>query len=343
MRIVLVVIQRVPADVVAKREVEDKRDEGGPPPASLPVKLAARAPRPVAVVINPAPVVIRRPAPRLVTNPRPAVRRAPGPLAVAIRRPIAVDAERASARPPDPAVVVRVDPVAVVIEIFSAKDVFVEIFNVSFSTRGEILLALFHPFIDSIGCLRRRIEIPVACIGAAGDQLGCALVAQGETRSVRINASLAALAHGQTNASLARCVDAVKSFLLGCKGGPGRVYLEILFIAVKLCQPQYERALDETDRDSLITQSDDPQHRVVSQAHEVSRIDLDFELATLAGRDCVAFDQRIVHASGLPILVTGASQVDLAADQADTRDSGFHFVIVGVVFVVVSADRNCYE
>lgn len=95
MRILLVVIQRVPADVVAKREVEDKRDERGPPPASVSVKLAARAPRPVAVVINPAAIVIRRPAPRLVTDPRPAVRRAPAPLAVAIRSPIAVDVERA--------------------------------------------------------------------------------------------------------------------------------------------------------------------------------------------------------------------------------------------------------
>src|SRR4026209_708004 len=91
MRIALVIIQRVPADVIAERDVEHKRDECGAPPASVPVVLAARAPGPVAVVINPTPVVIRRPAPRLVTNPRPTVRRTPRPMTVAIRRPVAVD------------------------------------------------------------------------------------------------------------------------------------------------------------------------------------------------------------------------------------------------------------
>ena len=116
------------------------------------VELAARAPRPVAVVINPTPVVIRRPAPRLVTNPRPAVRRTPGPMTVAIRRPVAVDAERAGMWPPDPAVVVCVDPVAVGVEIFSTqRRIRRNISRSDLLTLCEILLALLHPLIDRIG------------------------------------------------------------------------------------------------------------------------------------------------------------------------------------------------
>jgi len=184
MRIPLVIIERVPADVVAKRDVENKRDQRGPPPASLPIKLAARAPRPIAVVLNPAAVVIRRPAPRLVTNPRPAVRRTPTPLAVAIRRPVAVYAQRARMRPPDRAIVVCIDPIAVVGKIFGAEDVFVEIFRVRPLPLREILLTLFHPFINRIGRLRGRIEILVACIWPGGDQFGRALVAKSETGSI---------------------------------------------------------------------------------------------------------------------------------------------------------------
>ena len=115
MRISLVIVQRIPAHVITKRDVEDKRDQRRAPPTSLFVKLAARAPRPVIVVVNPTTVVIRRPAPRLVTNPRPTVRRTPGPITVAIWRPVAVDADGARMWPPDPAVIICVSPLAIVL------------------------------------------------------------------------------------------------------------------------------------------------------------------------------------------------------------------------------------
>ena len=151
MRISLVIIQRIPAHVVAERDVEHKCDERRAPPAPLLVELAARGPRPIAVVIDPAPVVIRGPAPRLITNPRPAVRRTPGPMTVAIRRPVSVDAEGTGIWPPDPAVVVCVDPVAVSIEIFSTNYVLVELLPVRLSELGVILFALLHPLINRIG------------------------------------------------------------------------------------------------------------------------------------------------------------------------------------------------
>src|SRR6185503_14303218 len=122
MWISLVVIQRVPAHVISKRDVENKRDQRRTPPTALSVELAARTPGPVAVVINPTPVVIRRPAPRLVTNPRPAVRGTPRPVTVAVRRPVAVDADGARTWTPDPAVIICVDPIAIGVEIFSTPD-----------------------------------------------------------------------------------------------------------------------------------------------------------------------------------------------------------------------------
>src|SRR6185295_14749482 len=128
--------------------------------------------------------------------------------------------------------------------------------------------------------------------------------------------------YSQTNASFARRVDAVKSFFLGGEGGFWRVNLEILFVTIEVCESQYERALDETQRDSFITQRDDTQTGAVGKTHKVSRINLDLELATLAGRDCVTLDERVIHAGGFPVFVAGAAQVDLAANQADTRNAG---------------------
>jgi hypothetical protein len=183
MRIVLVVIQRIPADVIAKREVEHKRDEGRTPPTSIPIELAARAPRPVTVVINPTPVVIRRPAPWFVANPSPTIRRTPGPLPVTIRRPIAVNADGARKRTPDPTVVVSPDPVAIGLEILAAPNIFAVILGVVLETLREIALALGDPTIDRI---RRRgcHQIPVAGVFAVDDQFRRTTVAKRETRSV---------------------------------------------------------------------------------------------------------------------------------------------------------------
>src|SRR5215213_7177204 len=183
MWISLVIIQRVPAHVIAEREVEHKRNERGTPPAPLLVEPAARRPGPIIVVVNPTTVVIRRPAPRLITNPRPTVRRTPRPMTVAIWRPIAVGVDGARTRPPDPAVVVRVSPVAVRVEIFGAQDVFVEILHISLLKLCVILLALFYPIIDGVRH-GRGTEFPITGVFAAGDQFGGAPLAQRETRGV---------------------------------------------------------------------------------------------------------------------------------------------------------------
>lgn len=68
----MMIMKRVPANVIAKRNV--KRYQRGPPPTAMPVIPAARTPRPVVVVIDPAAIMIRSPAPRLIPNPGPAIR-----------------------------------------------------------------------------------------------------------------------------------------------------------------------------------------------------------------------------------------------------------------------------
>src|SRR5690242_12774948 len=128
MWIALVIRQRIPADVVSKREVERyKRDERGSPPTAVSIKAAARTPSPVVVVVHPTPVVIRRPTPWLIPNPCPTVRRTPLPISITIRDPIAVTGDRTRVRTPDPTVIARMYPIAVRVEVFGAPDVLVEV------------------------------------------------------------------------------------------------------------------------------------------------------------------------------------------------------------------------
>src|SRR6185295_178041 len=110
MRVTLMIVQRIPANVIAKRNV--KRYQRGSPPAAVPVVKTSRAPRPVAVIVDPAAIVIRSPTPRFVAHPGPAIRGNPAPATVAIRRPVVVVIDYGLMRPPDPAVVVHVGPVA---------------------------------------------------------------------------------------------------------------------------------------------------------------------------------------------------------------------------------------
>src|SRR5262245_22969443 len=94
-RISVVIREWIPAVgvpvAITKREIElEKGYERGTPPSAIALKLATRTPRPVTVVIDPATIVIWRPAPFFIAHPGPAIRRAPDPMAITIRRPIAV-------------------------------------------------------------------------------------------------------------------------------------------------------------------------------------------------------------------------------------------------------------
>src|SRR2546427_10821547 len=82
--------------------------------------IAVRTPGPVVVVINPAAIVIRRPAPRLVPDPGPTVWIAPEPRPETIRRPVAEVVDDWHVTSPDQNVVVGVTPTPVCIEDFLA-------------------------------------------------------------------------------------------------------------------------------------------------------------------------------------------------------------------------------
>ena len=169
MRIALVIRQRVPADVVSKRYVEHKRDEGRPPPTALAMELTARTPGPGVVVVDPTAVVIRRPTPRFMSDPGPTVRWTPRPLPITIRRPIVVGSDHACARHPHPAVVVGVPPITVSIEIFRAPNVFVKILNVLFGALREMALTLVYPIVNSVVGSGRE-QFPVAGVVSVSNE-----------------------------------------------------------------------------------------------------------------------------------------------------------------------------
>ncbi len=107
-------------------------------------------------------------------------------------------------------------------------------------------------------------------------------------------------------------------------------------VAVKLRQSNRDRPLDETERNSFITQSNNTQDRSCGKTHEVSRVNLDLEQAAFAGGDGIAFDQRIIEPDRLPILVAVALQINFAADQTDASDASFDVIIV-IRLIVVGA------
>jgi len=152
----------IPAIVIANIHEDYKC---GPPPAVIVEEGTARTPCPVTVVIHPSAVVIWCPAPRFISHPGPTIRRTPHPVTITIRRPIAVDVNRVRLRSPDPAVVGRVSPIAVCVEIFGAPNVFIIVLGVVTKTLGQVTLAIVHPFVD---CVARCVgnELPVARVVA---------------------------------------------------------------------------------------------------------------------------------------------------------------------------------
>src|SRR5215204_4722065 len=111
----MVIRQRIPRDVISKRNVESY--ERRPPPASVTVVVTPRTPGPIVVVVDPTAVVIRRPTPGFIANPSPAIGPNPRPSAISIRRPVAVVVDDCDVGPPHPAVVVNVGPVAIGIKV----------------------------------------------------------------------------------------------------------------------------------------------------------------------------------------------------------------------------------
>src|SRR5215213_884095 len=193
--VALAVRERIPADLIAVRGRDgDEDDERRTPPGTpVLVAVAARCPAPAVVVIDPATIVIRSPAPRLVANPRPSIRRTPSPVAVAVRCPVVIVIDDGRARTPDPAVIIRIRPVAISVQLFRAPHflIVVAVTPIVVELRDEDALAFIHPRVPRIECCD-AIHLPIASVRAVRDQLGGAPIAQGEAGSLRIDARLPA-------------------------------------------------------------------------------------------------------------------------------------------------------
>jgi hypothetical protein len=147
--IVLVIVQRIPADIITA-EYYAERYQRRPPPTAMPVILATRTPGPGVVVVNPASVVIRSPTPRLLAYPCPTIRRDPGPITITIGGPVNVAVDGGRSRMPDPAVISRVSPVAIDIKIFTTPNVSIVILRVITQPLCQVTLAFLHPEIPRI-------------------------------------------------------------------------------------------------------------------------------------------------------------------------------------------------
>jgi hypothetical protein len=111
-------------------------------------------------------------------------------------------------RPPYPAKIVGVVPIAIGAEIFGAPNVFVVVFDVVFKALSQKLLTFANPIVNHIARERDR-ELPVAHVLAGDDELSRATVAQDKPGRVGINSGAAAIAHGQPDASVIGYVDPV--------------------------------------------------------------------------------------------------------------------------------------
>jgi hypothetical protein len=100
------------------------------------------------------------------------------------------------------------------------------------------------------------------------------------------------------------------------------------------------RSFNNTERNTLVAQSDDAQGRVCGEPDEVSRIDLNLDTAIVDCGNGIALDQRIIQPECFPILVAVAFQISLAADQADADDARFYVIVVVGIIVIAGADGN---
>jgi len=104
-------------------------------------------------------------------------------MPVAIWRPIVIRGNHGPARLPDPAKVVRVEPIAIGIEFLRAPDVLVVILNIPSETLCEMALALFYPIVDGIRHVSGE-QFPIPGILSVSDEYCRTTVTQRETRSV---------------------------------------------------------------------------------------------------------------------------------------------------------------
>lgn len=177
--IAMTIGKRVPANLVAKVNINYKGHQGRSPPTALAIVLTTRSPRPGVVVVDPTAVVIRSPTPGFKAYPSPSIWRTPGPLAIAIRRPVIVTSQGVRMRPPDPTIFAGVGPCAVGVEIFRAPDVIVVVVSVIAELLNQEALAFVDPIVERVLSIGNQ-NFPFAGVWSSRNQFSRASVPKGE-------------------------------------------------------------------------------------------------------------------------------------------------------------------
>jgi hypothetical protein len=97
-------------------------------------------------------------------------------MTVAIWRPVSIGAQHARVRPPNPAVILRLDPVAICCKLFGSPHVVAGVLDVITNPRGEITIPFVYPLVVRVAW-RSGKQVPVAGVIAGRDQLSRAAVA----------------------------------------------------------------------------------------------------------------------------------------------------------------------
>ena len=98
-------------------------------------------------------------------------------MTISVWRPAAECVDYARVRPPHPTVFTRVAPTAIVVQIFSAPNILVDVFIRVAEPFGEITLTIANPLVN---CVTRSggEQVPVAGVFARRDEFRGASIAQ---------------------------------------------------------------------------------------------------------------------------------------------------------------------
>jgi hypothetical protein len=219
----------IPTIVVA--DIDEYYKRGSPPTVIAEVRTP-RTPCPVTVVIHPSSIVIWRPSPGFITHPGPTIRRTPYPVTVSIWRPINVDVNGARVRSPDPAVVGRVSPIAVCIEILCTPNVVIIVLGVVAKALSQITLAVVYPFVN---CVARCIghELPVSCVVTRHDKLGSSSISKRESGCIRVDSGATAVADCKTNMAISGNINPVEACSFRRHSCTRRIDFEVFMLAIE--------------------------------------------------------------------------------------------------------------
>src|SRR5256885_13826616 len=237
-------------------------------------------------------------------------------------------------RTQNPAVVARVNPIAVSVQLFRAPDVIVVIAVALFITKTlrQIVFALAHPTVPLILLWRAR-ELPVACVRSIAQEFSRATVAQSKAGGFGIDARAPVIAHGQSHAAVAGNINSIETFFFGGESRAGRVNFKVFFVVVEARETKRGSAFRKTESDAFVAQRDDLERGVGADAHEIARVNLDFELRFATRSQLVAFDERQVKRGVFPSIAAVAEQLHVALDETDAHDTRGLVVFICLVLV----------